>query len=531
MSNDDDDSDSDYNVIDDQSLSASDSQQPNDTTALSASSAGTARKRKRRLPPAASPFKRQRAIFNADYLDLLNHDIDDAANRACLDDDFDLPPNQVGLTSWSSLEKQLFFEALARLGRHDLPGIASRVGTKSVIEIRHYLHYLKEADAIRNQQAGDSFLEVAEYPAAVELSQQCCHALEQAADAISLRQENEEMKREAKKWGDCWNVTPDIAEQLVVGDDEDPSDAQPPPAFAQLFDLPRWLQLSEQVLMNSSVPGDNWHSVGSDTPSIWATALDDFYSLAVSLTRRLVQTTLFISMSRIRSKKRIVPRTRDIVRRRDVEAAVKSLGLTPNTWHFWLTSARRLRLRVCRQLPATRNDGAEEEPMTFDELEAELGAEQDDQDTAGTQATIQPDDSSTSEDDEQLPDVSVKDEPLSSDQEQQEIAREANEVLWYTAADLRDVERARRPLERRIAMERRQEEQAQEWDAYASYQAELSMWSMLRETPPQDMPKAQEPAQLERSKLDVEGMYSGGGDWTSHLTFRDEWEAAEDRDR
>ncbi|RDA88052.1 hypothetical protein CP532_5257 [Ophiocordyceps camponoti-leonardi (nom. inval.)] len=523
MSND---SDSDYNIRDEQSLSASDSQQ-SDATALSASSDGNARKRKRRLPPAASPFKRQKGIFNADYLDLLNRDIDDAANRACLEDDFDLPQSQVGLTFWSPLEKQQFFEALARLGRHDLPGIASRVGTKGVIEIRHYLHYLKEACALRNQPGNDSFLEIAEYPAAVELSQQCCHALEQAADAISLKQEIEETKRETKKWGDCWNVTPEVAEKLVVGDE--PCGGQHPPAFAELFDVPRWLQLSEQVLMNSSVPGDNWHSVGNDPPSIRATALDDFYSLAVSLTRRLVQTTLFISMSRIRSKRRAVPEIRDVVRKRDVEAAVKSLGLAPNTWHFWLRCARRLRLSVCRQLP-TRQDSVEE-PMTFDELEAELVGEQDDEDVARSEATIQPDEPSTSEDDEELPDESIKDEPLSSDEEQEDIAREANEVLWHTAVDLRDVDRTRRPLERLIALERRQEEQAQEWDAYASYQAELSMWRMLHETPPPDMPKAQEPGQLERSKLDVESIYFGDGDWTSQLKFRDEWETREDRHR
>ncbi|RDA91636.1 hypothetical protein CP533_0058 [Ophiocordyceps camponoti-saundersi (nom. inval.)] len=559
-----------YNVSDEQSLCDSDSQ-PNVTNSSSPSD-GNARKRKRRLSSATNPFKRRAGVANVDYLDLLNHDIDDTANKVCLEYDFNLPQSQVGLIFWSPLEKQLFFEALARLGRHDLPGIASSVGTKSVIEVRHYLHYLKEANTLRNQRRGDSFLEIAEYPAAVELSQQCCHALEQAADTISLKQETEEIKRETKKWGDCWNVTPEVAEKLAVDVESSNNHA---PGFARLFDVPRWLQLSKQVLMNSSVPGDNWHSIGQDPPSIWATALDDFYSLAVSHTRRLVQMTLFISMSRIKAERLSQPEIRDVVHRWDAETAVKSLGLALDSRHFWLRCARRLRLRVCRHM-STRDDSVEEDmtyddleaelargpevvweghqsdedetgtqstiqtdksstpkddvdPTTYDELEAELVGEQPDEDATGTQATMQIDESSTPADHEEPSDTSFEDEPSFSDQEQEEIAREADEVLWYTATNLRDEERSRRPLERRIAAERRQEEQAQEWDEYASYQAELSMWNILRRTPPLDMPKAQEPGRLKRCKLNVESMYSRVDDWASQLKFRHEWEMEEHR--
>ncbi|PFH62578.1 hypothetical protein XA68_12998 [Ophiocordyceps unilateralis] len=467
------------------------------------SSHGTGTKRRPCPHAAPSPLakRRRKSTFNSDYLDLLNRDIEEAVQRVCLDQDPDLPFGQVGLIFWSPVEKQQFFEAVARLGRHDLPGIASRVGTKSLVEIRQYLRFLQEADAIRRQPAADSFLEFAEYPAAVELSQQCCHAQEEAADAISLRQGRREAQREADKWGHYWDVTPEVAAELDIADHHTPP-------FAQLFHVRCWLTLSEQILMNSSVPGDNWRFVGHDPPSIWATTLQDFHSLAVSLTRRLVQTTLFITMSRIRAKERVDPGIRGIVRTKDVEAAIHSLALTPNASRFWLKSARRLRLCVYRELPLPKDSA--EEPMSYDEVEAELAVAEDSEDASepvGTQATIQIDKVSDAEDEEepsddddskQSSDDSADDESSTQDQEQAEISREAKEVLWHSAVDLRDVRSKRRPLERRIAMERRQEEQAERWDEYASYQAELEMWTLLRETPPPDMPKAHEPGRLER---------------------------------
>src|SRR6478752_8387374 len=93
-------------------------------------------------------FKRQKGVLNTEYLDLLNRDIEDAAQRVCFTDDSEetvLYPSQMGLTYWSIPEKKLFFEAIARLGQSDLPGIASRIGTKSEIEVNHYLDVLRRA--------------------------------------------------------------------------------------------------------------------------------------------------------------------------------------------------------------------------------------------------------------------------------------------------------------------------------------------------------------------------------------------------
>ena len=485
--------------------------------------------RKRPAENAATyrPFKRHKGTLNTEYLELLNRDIDDAAHRVCLDDSNNLEHSQIGLTTWSPSEKRQFFEALARLGRHNLPGIASRVNSKSLVEIQHYIDFLQDAHGRRRQFDRRSILETAEYPAAVELSQQCCHAQEEASDAVSLRQEQKETQREEKKWGLNWDITPSIAAKLDRGQD---ADVNQPLLFASLFHLSRWLKLSDRFFMNSSIPGSNWNYVDDVPPSMWATTFEDFHSLAVSVTRRLVQATLFISMSRIRAKRELVPNTRDIVRRKDVEAAIASLGMPPNAQDQWLKSARRLRLEVYEELP----DGDEEadgEPMSYDEVEAALSDEQDGNGPRQTKANIFTQNATSDVDDVEDEDSAsdVDEEKISpNDEEEHEINREANEILWYSVAGIRDVQSARQALKQRIAAERRQEKQADCADEYASYQAETEMWSVLHEKPPMDIPKKQDPGRLQRSNLDVESMYPVRSDWASHLQYRGEWEMVDE---
>ncbi|KAJ6444470.1 exocyst complex component exo84 [Purpureocillium lavendulum] len=470
--------------------------------------------------PAFRPFKRQKGTINFEYLELLNRDIDDAAHRACLDDDIDLPPTQIGLTLWSPLEKRQFFEALSRSGRHSAPRIAAHINSKSVIEVQHYIDFLQDADQRRRQFDRRSILATAEYPAAVELSQQCCHAQEEAADAVSLRQEQRESQREEEKWGAYWDVTPDIALKLDRG--ESPDSTQLPP-FSQLFHTSRWLRLSQRLFMNSTVPNSNWHHIDDALPSMWATAFDDFHSLAVSVTRRLVQATLFISMSRIRAKRELVPKTRSFVRRKDAEAAIASLGMLSNSRHMWMKSARRLRLDVFEE-PPDRNEEDEQEPMSYDEVERLLGdGVEAGEDAEATTGRLVYKHESASEDEEDEEEVSPE------NAEERDIDREANELLWYSAADLRDVTGARQALKLRIATERHQEEQADRADEYASCQAEMEMWEVvLQKKPPMEIPRIQDPGRPERSNRDVESIYPVRRDWTTQLQYRSEWEAQQE---
>ncbi|KAL6923736.1 hypothetical protein ACHAPO_008007 [Fusarium lateritium] len=464
-------------------------------------------------------FKRQKGVLNTDYLDLLNRDIEDAAQRVCFthdDEEIALYPTQIGLTYWSLPEKKLFFEAIARLGLTDLKGVASRIGTKSEIEVNHYLDVLRRARLLRQREVRRPAIEFSEIPAAVELSQQCCHALDEAADAISVRQERKEELREEGKWGECWEITPKIAHRLDKGESINGSqDLQ----FKGLFNLHTWLRLSERVFMNSSIPSENWQHIDDRPPSMWATTFEDFHSLAVSITKRLVQTTLFISMSRIRAKRELRPHTRDIVRAQDVQAAIASLGMKSDSRQFWSKCARRLRLEV-QEEPPSKDEEGEGEPLSYEEIEDLLSqTDEDDKPIIKTEF----------DDDVELPEPEAlssdfEDPPLLSDEEDAAVNREANEVLQFSAADFPETYRKKEVLKNRITTERRQEKYAEERDQYANWQAENEMWDLLQKKPPIELPKVPEPGPLQRSTMDVEGIFPIGRDWRTKIKYRSEWE-------
>lgn len=469
-------------------------------------------------------FKRHRGNLNHDYLNVLNQDIEDAAHRVCVADDALLSSSRLGLTPWSSLEKQQFFAALARLGRHNLPAITARIGSKSLIEVQHYMASLLDDLRLRSRCSRRIAVELAEIPAAVEFSQPCCHAQEEAADIISLKQEQVEAAREEEKWGRYWDVTPAVAEQLDRGD----VSVDSPPRAVELFHLENWIELSARLFMNSSIPSNNWYFVGNEMPSMWATTFDDFYALAVSVTRRLVQATLFVSMSRIRAKREVVPTTRNYVRKRDVEAAIASLGMAPNAQSLWLGCARRLRLAVYLD-PPYRHREEEEPPMSYEAVEAALAGkelpdsdEQLDMDADMWEPVGGDDETNSKHNPGGSTNTGDRD---SSSSEYRETDCEANEVLRYSATDLRDLADTRQALRLRIRAEKKQEEFADRCDMYASHEAESQMWNILRRKPPVSLPKKQDPGQPERSSLEMESMLPPANDWASQTRYCAEWEA------
>ncbi|KAJ4149683.1 hypothetical protein NW754_001118 [Fusarium falciforme] len=469
--------------------------------------------------PAPRVFKRHKGVLNTDYLNLLNIDIKDAAQRVCVvDEEGVLDASQIGLTLWSTLEKKLFFEALARLGQGDLPGIASRIGTKSEVEVNHYLHVLQRAQLLRQREVRRSAIEFPEHPAAIELSQQCCHALEEAADAISVRQERKEEQREESKWGEYWDITPKIARQLDNG--ENPKGQNLP--FSTLFHLPTWLGLSERIFMNSSIPSENWNFIDDNPPSMWATTFEDFHSLAVSITRRIVQATLFLSMSRIRAKREVMPSTRDIIRVEDVEAAVASLGLKRNSLRFWNKCARRLRLEVYNE-PPDRDEEADQEALGYDQIESDLPGREEKAKRALEPTTVE--DLSDLSDEEVIDDSDFETATIASREEEAAINREAMEILQFSAADFPETYRKKESLKNRIATERRQEQYAEESDQHVSRQAEAEMWDLLQKKPPIEMPKMYQPGSTQRTTLDVESIFPIGRDWRTQTRYHSEWES------
>ncbi|KAK0341524.1 hypothetical protein LTR59_018250 [Friedmanniomyces endolithicus] len=129
--------------------------------------------------------------------------------------------------------------------------------------------------------------------------------------------------------------------------------------------------------------GNDWRDLvvegdGSSSPAIFRTAFDDFYNLAVSLTRRLVQTTLFQATSRLRASdasRRNHQLTAE-VREVDVRTAVELLSLRTEWRTYWAEVPRRCGYLDGR--PGTKN-GVK---LTHEEVEIELRVDRE-QDAAG----------------------------------------------------------------------------------------------------------------------------------------------------
>ncbi|KAI0597956.1 hypothetical protein F4775DRAFT_558287 [Biscogniauxia sp. FL1348] len=510
--------------------------------------AGTARKRRtsRSRPPAAPPpLKRARGAFSMQYLHLLNEDIQDAAAGTVREAGVPLEHTQVGAVGWSAAEKAVFFAALGRLGRDDLAGIAARVRTKSEPEVRQYMMLLDDYD--RDRRTDDvkrrRTLQPVDIPAAAEVGQACCAALEEAADGVALRQERYEEALEQRRWGGGrWLVTPALA-QVLESQHRRGQDLGLP--FAELFAVRNWLRLSDRVFMNSAVPDGNWRCVEEQAPSVRATAFADFHALALSVTRRLLLASLYVAESRIRAKNTGDPRhrTRPLVRPHDVRVAAASVGLKEDSRAFWARCARRLRIDVYddddneqplrgRMRAEKREDaivstdddrssnGAESyedgdededeeresmrgeenmeidtdqdteyDTMTYDAVEAALGLPQPGtpQDMTATLPDWSDDDtdylsdalSAISSDADADADAAAVDE-ADPLLDPAAIERDLDEAISYSALPYSGTTRAKQALRARVRGEHLLEAEAEQVDAQTGAREEARLWALLR---------------------------------------------------
>ena len=495
------------------------------------------RRRKRRrlslgFPQGRPPFKRVQGPFSLEYMGLLNDDIDDAKERIIADPEHvGLPDSRVGMVIWTAAEKRLFFDAAGRLGKDDLPGISSLIGTKTIVEVAHYIHLLEEGGKERFVKSRDLVV-LAEIPAAAEISPQCCLALDAAADELSLRQQRYEEQREKQKWAAIpWNVTREAAIQLeTVPEDERP-------AFANLFNPPAWVKLSNRVFMNASFAENNWRYVDEEPPSMRATAFEDFHNLAVSITRKIISTVLFFADSRIRAKTGADRRTRRLVKRRDVLAAVESLGLAHNSHDFWAGCARRLKLDVYDD----EDEGDPEDGlaiMSFNEVEAALGHGESSRSLAGQaeSRSQSEDEESVGDDDTDSPDTDIEsaeaaldaaDEAMEGEFRREipdeKVRDEAQELIHHTALDIPPTQRSIEAVMRRIIAERNNEAHADACDLIASAEEERKLWGALKLEPPEELGKRVVASEGRKETASTED-YLGRKEWREGLRYLSQWE-------
>ena len=322
-------------------------------------------------------IKRLKSSYNDEYRELFNETVKEVASEGTFDND-SLPSTQIGATSWSSEEKEILFSSLGRKGRHDLRGITIDIESKSESEVHIYLQLLEKATADSHTYGpSKNIVSITEIKAAAEVSQDCSVALDLAAEALSALQQKQEEKWEKKQHPKNWLLTPNIAEwadhQLNASEEGENDLPRALPA-ATLLNLKAFLSLSNRFFMNSNIPENNWRTYAErgQSPSIMHTAFSDFHTLAVSITKRLIQSSLFFAMSRLRAMDDSGHYTnRQHVKKRDVVAALNVLSMEANARKTWMRTARKCKLRVHEKVRGRKALGKR---YGYDELEAILAS-------------------------------------------------------------------------------------------------------------------------------------------------------------
>ncbi|PGG96102.1 hypothetical protein AJ79_09728 [Helicocarpus griseus UAMH5409] len=344
----------------------------------------------KRLQSRANGLQANSKLPTGNYLKLFNEFVNERAKESKDANRYVFAPSQIGVVTWSSKEKETLFSALERKGKTEIREIASILGSKSEMEIRAYLAVLHHG--LENQQLNERYsklLILSDIPAATEISEECCQALESNALALSQQENQAEDAAGRRKHGDMWLVDRHVAalvedrlddERADSGEEDVGEDNLYPPssilATSQLLNTRNWILLSERIFMNAGKARieDNWYNlrIDGETPSLTCEAFADFYTLAVSITRRLVQSSIFFAMSRLRALERGGYQRAKAIRKEDVGAALDTLRMCHNPRQFWTSAARRHNLDVEDR---RHRKGFKPIPLTYDEVEEELSLE------------------------------------------------------------------------------------------------------------------------------------------------------------
>ena len=478
-------------------------------------------KRKAVKPASEIRAKRLKSWYNSEYRDLLNVDIKDAVAR--FTDEYKEPAkaSQVGCSVWTVEEKDFFFSALSRLGRDDVRGIASRIETKSEIEVQEYIQLLHEA----LMATSSKLLGITDLPAAIEISEECCSVLERAGDALAIRQERAEEDSELSKWDDLWLLNSEVSGLLQRENDR--KEVEECLSAVNLFVLGNWLELSRRIFMNSNNEEENWENFteSEETPAIRATAFEDFHSLAVSVTKRLISATLFCTMSRQRAMASNLTKHAD-VNEDDVEAAVRILGLKLDSRDFWIGCARRCNLRVFDEEWSSfmSYEEAEKSLQEMRERSRSRSVSRRARSVSRAQPEAPPEDQpeseSVSEDYGSEDDSEARHESVISDQELTDYLTETEVTASKTRKD-RLLERAKTKLE----TERAHEKYVEAFDNAQSRTEEQRLWALLGQTAPFEIKT--EPMDLSNPPKGNFRDDTEQANWRNFLESRSQWETFE----
>lgn len=531
----------------------------------------------RTVPFVKKEIRKHREV----YREFFNRTIEEVTGQHLWFDNRGLEPSSlIGASEWTSMEKEVFFYNLPILGRDNIKGIAAAIGSKSESEVHQYILLLSQGVIEGDLTQSLDVLLPTNIPAANEISVECEAVLEIAADVLAEDQLKWDKESEVKKHGEYWILNDEVAEKIeetldaaresnitddqtavddklaaetadvetAVGEDEEGGTNLPVPA-AELLNLSNWLELSRHFMWQGQDSSENWTELVNskdETPSIYNTAFKDFHNLTLSLTRRLVQATIFHAQSRIRARDYDAPsRT---VYGTDVRAAAEVLNLRSDRRRFWGTMPRRHGLKVYvreekkkQRDQSTDSQGKEYhygnlKHMSYDEVETRLkvrkeeSKEENEPLDGEAMETVEDemDPIDIYDDSDMWTEVSYIDEGTTEIDKVEEVLSddEAPDDRTFHPTHNPNAQRQQTPMTRggldKRALEKQMNAESEAFDQQASAIEEAQLWGLLNIPPPVAI-KDEEPKHA-RSLCRKRKSRNELKDWRDAVEYEADWE-------
>ncbi|KAJ5974387.1 hypothetical protein N7481_011597 [Penicillium waksmanii] len=458
--------------------------------------------------------------------------------RNVKEDDELLNVTQDGAVVWTATEKEVLYNFLDRKSANGIKEIATAIGTKSELEVMEHLRVVQRTMRKRLDQRRLRWITVAEIPAAVEIDEGCCAEQEKYAKYLTLKDAIADEHTNQLHYGDYGKIGETEAQALGNADSDTPlqGDLQ---LAAGLFNTPNWISLSKDFFMNfgGEREADDWRNIAEseeDMPSITADAMMDFSALATSLIRRLIQSSIFMTESRLRTTGITSDAHREI-KLGDVQTAIEVLNLKRKRPSF-LELARRNRM-VIGAFPHKELSRREPSVMARqrESLTHAMEQEKVSHNDAGETVLSERDEDSDEVMDEDGDDSDEDEE----DAEDETILDAQNESGHPNTSQ--HPELVQPGISDGQLAEDKEEEEADNFDREQSRREELRLWSMFEKLPPpallipiveslpslnEDRKEAMDDAKddLAQHGISEHRTQEDVVDWRDHTLYRSEWE-------
>jgi RNA polymerase I-specific transcription initiation factor RRN5 len=325
-----------------------------------------------------SRWERLQPYYSDRYLELFHETF-----QPQKDDPTAFETSQLGAVRWHASEKAKLFAILPKSGRHDLPRAAKYIGTKSELEVKAYLDFLRAEETDRQEfEKQTKNASRADVLAAIEVGPDLEARLEKAADALAAFQDQYDLALAQQSSSSPVVITHEAASMIdaqteteldegALGQRASQTTTQP---HQELFKFASFLELSEKLFMHDchSNPKTHWNVLAEhgESPGMTMPVFTEFYDLVTSILQRVIQTTIFLAESRIRASTSRHENPRREVKTEDVHSALQILKIENDYWEYWIRLPRRAEFKIVAG--SKRKGDSVKHIVSYDEVEAAL---------------------------------------------------------------------------------------------------------------------------------------------------------------